>query len=165
MKRIAIAAILVAAALVAVPTAASAAEYPTPVPPDSAVTTGVGQPIAVGVEVPGWSDGLASVVVDGPGTAVILPIAVTSTGNATVYGGNAYFTVNPSVVGVYSATLTQGLLTASVTVTAIESTAYTGVSDPTPYIWLGGGLAVLGIAAVITAVAVRRQHAKAGTPA
>jgi len=50
-----------------------------------------------------------------------------------------------------------GSITLNVTVT--PSIAFTGVADPTPYLWLGGGLALAGIAAVVTAVAVRRQRA------
>jgi len=160
-KKVLAAGAIVIASLAA-PLAANAADAPygAPVNNGDTVTTGAGEPIAIAVNVPGFINGVdATVTVDGPGSATITPI-VTSVGIAHVASGVATFSVTPSVVGVYHATVAQGVQSVSVTITATSGLPSTGVNDPTPTIWIAGGLVAVGIALIVTFVAVRRQNAK-----
>ncbi len=162
IKKVLAAGAIVVAALFAAPAAANAADpgYGAPVDSGASVTTPAGTPIGVAVNVPGFTGSTADVTVDGPGAATITPI-VTSTGTANVRSSVAYFSISPSVAGDYTATISSGGTTlATVTVTATSTLASTGVNDPTPTIWLAGGLVAVGIALIVTFVAVRRQNAK-----
>jgi len=162
LKKVLAAGALVVASLVAFPLAADAADYGTPVSSGATVTTGTGDPIVVSVNVATSGDGTTNVSVDGPGTATITPTVI-STGIANVRSGVAYFTITPSVAGDYTATISGGVVTATavVTVTTVDPTLpFTGVNDPTPTIWLASGLVLVGVALIVTFVAVRRQNAK-----
>jgi len=87
-------------------------------------------------------------------------LAATTTTTASGSGTSTLSFATSTTAGTYTIVFTgiSGSVTFNITVD--PSLAYTGTADPAPYLWLGGGLAVLGAAAVVTVIAVRRQNAK-----
>ena len=88
-------------------------------------------------------------------------LAASTTTTASGSGTSAVSFATGSSSGTFSVVFTGATSgTVSFSVTVDPALAYTGTPDPTPCLWLGGGLAVLGAAAIVTVVAVRRQNAK-----
>lgn len=145
---------------VAAPVAAMAAGY-APIPEPGTSTTPVAAPGApVTLSTVGW-DPLETVKVISEDDAVTLAATTLASGLSPSSAGALAIGVKSTVTGSHKVTFI-GSTTGSVsfTLTIDPSLAYTGVADPTPYIWLASGLVLAGAAAAFTAVAVRRQRAK-----
>jgi len=156
MKKVLAAVAVAIAAVFAVPTAAAAVEPGY----EDAPVVGNGGSATVS------AGSRAEVVLNGgwaPGSPVTITIPgdVTFVATTTVTAaadGTAAFAARFGTPGTYSGTATGGF-TFSITAVAAPTDGgmpVTGV-DATPYLWLGGGLAAVGIALVVTFIAVRRQ--------
>jgi len=138
------------------PAAAMAATDPyAPVPGEQ--TQSVAPGATVTLTTAGWLPG-EIITITYPDS---FTLAASTTTTASGSGTSAVSFATGSSSGTFSVVFT-GATSGSVSfsITVDPALAYTGTPDPTPYLWLGGGLAVLGAAAIVTVVAVRRQNAK-----
>lgn len=168
-KKFAIGAVLAAAVTLGFAAPASAAELPpgyegAPVfTPGSSITVGQGPGTIPIVFSLGWPEGtIVTFTFDGPGAVTL---AVQSTVKAPVDGdGNVLGQFVFEVPGVYTVQA-QGDngATADFTIGVPEVPGGSvegmpGGVDATPFLWIGGALAVVGIALLVTLLVVRRNR-------
>jgi len=138
--------------VVGAPAAAMAAGGYAPIPDSSNYTSAPGSTVTVSSS--GW-DPTETVVVTYPDSFTL----AASTAPLTPVGGVVSVNLKPSTTGTFQVVFNgsiSGQVTANVTVAA--TLPFTGTQDPAPYLWIGGGALALGIAAVVTVVAVRRER-------
>jgi len=134
------------------PAASMAAGYaPVPdVPTNQSAAPGAG----VVLTTSNWAPG-ESVTITFPDS-----LSLAGTINKTASGaGVVSATATGTTAGTFSVVFTgatSGTVTFSVTID--PALAYTGSTDMTPYLWLGGGALALGIAAIVTVAVVRRER-------
>lgn len=136
---------------------APAAAMAEPYAPIAGETTQVVAPgTTVTLTTAGWLPSEAITITYPDSFTLAATTVVTASGSGTA---SASFSTG-SAPGSFSVVFSGVSGTVTFNVIVDPALAYTGVSDPGPFIWLGGGLAVLGAAAVVTVIAVRRQNAK-----
>lgn len=136
------------------PAAAMADPY-APVPGET--TQSVAPGATVTLTTAGWLPGESITITYPDSFTLAASTVVTASGSGTAAASFSTGSASGSFSVVFTGA-TSGAVSFAITVD--PALAYTGVSDPAPYVWLGGGLAVLGAAAVVTVIAVRRQNAK-----
>jgi hypothetical protein len=137
------------------PAAAMAAPY-APIPGETTQSVAPGAPVTLTTA--GWLPGELITVTYPDSFTLAASTAIVASGSGTA---SLSFSSTGSAAGSFSIAFVGAVSgTVSFAITVDPALAYTGTSDPTPYLWLGGGLAVLGAAAVVTVIAVRRQNSK-----